>query len=141
MLTAPSRIVPPTTQVTILSDEELVDLLNHPDYSSIQIYGQKRDYKLKEARAVEQGLEVGYKYSLNQHELAACYGPDGVITNHIFSSYKKNDRSENKTQRAKKPMRVVDMIYEPSRFVGCRAHECEVMGLVVRFNHLPSKTR
>ena len=139
--TAPSRIAPPTTQATIFSDEQLLDLLNHPHYSSIQIYGHQRDYKLKEARVVEQGLEVGYKYSLNEHELAVCYGPDGVITNHIFSSLKRNDRSENKVERAKRPMRVVEMIYEPSRFVECKAHECEAKGLVVRFNHLPSNTR
>ena len=105
------------------------------------MYGHQRDYKLKEARVVEQGLEVGYKYSLNEHELAVCYGPDGVITNHIFSSLKRNDRSENKVERAKRPMRVVEMIYEPSRFVECKAHECEAKGLVVRFNHLPSNTR
>ena len=130
-----------TTQCSILSDEELKNLLNHPTYSSIQTYGDKHEYKLKEVCCVELGLEVGYKYSLNPHELAACYGPDGVITNHIFSSKKKNDRSENKLEKAKRPMRVVDVIYEPSRFVACKAHECKVMGLVVCFNHLPSKTR
>ena len=141
MHTTPPSIAPSTTQGSILSDEELGTLLKHHTYSSIQIYGENQEYKLKEVRAVEQGLEVGFKYSLNQHELAACYGPDGVITNHIFSSKKKRDWSENKTERAKRPMRVVDVIYEPSRFVECRAHECEAMGLVVRFNHLPSKTR
>ena len=99
MHTTPPSIAPSTTQGSILSDEELETLLKHHTYSSIQIYGENQEYKLKEVRAVEQGLEVGFKYSLNHHELAACYGPDGVITNHIFSSKKKRDWSENKTER------------------------------------------
>ena len=135
------RLAPPTTQTTILSDEELETLLRHPDDSSIQIYGKSNNYKLKEVRVVEHGLEVGYKSSLSEHELATCYGPDGVITNNIFNSMKKVDRSENKTERVKKPMQVGVIIYEPSRYVGCRAHKCEAMGLVMRFNHVPSNTR